>query len=116
MQQALARDDPPPARRIARPEALPPPPDVIGVWLRVTSAARPFDLPAFLGGLAGPDFTLDGCRESARLSREGDDRYSAHWYCRFSRRKRDEFAALRLLKRLTGAGFHVLRFDAALNG
>lgn len=115
MELALAGEtarDPGPAGRL---KALPTPPDVIAVWLRITAAARPRHLTALLGELAEPDFTLDSCRESARLTAEGDDHYSAHWYCRFSRGKRDEFADLRLLKRLTGAGFHILRFDGALD-
>lgn len=85
---------------------------LIAVWLRVKSARRPQRMAVYLNELAEPDFTLDACRESAPPGVAAGG-YRAHWYCRFARAARDEFAALRLLKRLTGAGFDVLHYDAA---
>jgi len=98
--------------RATRPEALPAPPDTIAVWLKVVVRGRPIHLTELIADLAAPEFTIDTCRESARLLPEKKDRYSAHWYCRFSQSPRDELADLRLLDRLTRAGFHILRFDS----
>lgn len=86
----------------------------IAVWLAVHASARPRRMARYLGELAGPDFALEACRESARPAAGADGDYHAHWYCRFTPRARDSFAAVRLLKRLTGAGFDVLRFDAGV--
>lgn len=94
-------------------KALPVPPERVSVWLRVTAAARPDDLVGFLRELAAPDFAIESCRESARLTPVQSDRYSAHWNCRFLTSNHDPFAGIRLLKRLTEAGFHILRFDGA---
>lgn len=90
--------------------------ECIAVWLTIKSAHRPRRMPVFLNELAEPDFTLDACRESADRCATGECAYCAQWYCRFARAARDEFAPLRLLKRLTGAGFDVLRYDAAMHG
>lgn len=101
------------ARKATLAKALPAPPDTIAVWLKVAARGRPIHLTEMLEELAGPDFTMDMCRESARLLPEKQDQYSAHWYCRFSRSPADELADLRLLDRLTRAGFHILRFDSS---
>ncbi len=100
-------------RRIKGPEAE----DIrneIAVWFRVTATKRPRHMDILLDELAQPDFRLDDCKESAQLGESGPvQRYSAHWFCRFSRQAYDAFADVRLLKRLAGAGFDILRFDAA---
>ena len=89
--------------------------DSVAIWLQITASRRPGNLAACLGELSEPDFFLDTCRESAVLATESgrDHDYAAHWYCRFTRVARDEFADVRLLKRLTGAGFKILQFDTA---
>ena len=106
-----------PATRKRNPPHAPPAvsrvPETVSVWLDVKSLARPPRMQALLGELAEPDFYLDSCRESARVAPERSDCYEAHWYCRFTRGASDDFADLRLLKRLTGAGFHVLRFESS---
>lgn len=86
--------------------------DGVIVWLAVRAADKPRRMTFFLGELAGPDFDLEACRESARLGGGANGDYRAHWYCRFAPRARDNFAPVRLLKRLTGAGFNVLRYEA----
>jgi len=105
----------PPARtrKPPDPHIAPVVPATVSVWLDVKSVSRPEQMRAFLGALAEPDFYLDSCRESARIAPERKDRYEAHWYCLFTRAARDDFADLRLLKRLTGAGFRVIRFESA---
>lgn len=45
------------------------------------------------------------------MSRGGKTPYHAHWYCRFKRVSANEFSDIRLLKRLTGATFKILRFS-----
>lgn len=94
-------------------KTLPGPRRSITIWLRVGAAKRPDGLGQLLADIGGPDFELERCRESALLSAEGAGHYSAHWCCRFSRNTQDELDDLRLLKRLTQAGFHILRFDGA---
>lgn len=94
-------------------KALPTPPERISVWLRVTGASRPENLVEFLRNLAAPDFELESGHESARLTPSESGRYSAHWNCRFLTSSHDPFSGIRLLKRLTEAGFHILRFDGA---
>ena len=113
MPTAAGRTRSPQPQRGTRTKALPAPPETIAVWLKVTTArGRPLRLQELLADLAGPEFTLDTCRESARLLPDRAEIYSAHWYCRFSRAPHDELADLRLLNRLTRAGFHILRFDS----
>lgn len=85
---------------------------MVVIWLGVASAARPRRLVTLIKELAAPDFALESCRESAKLPIEGS--YNAHWCCEFRRQSHDEFATIRLLKRLRGAGFTILRFDDPL--
>lgn len=89
------------------------PPDTVDVWFRVTASHRPENLADFLGALAQPEFTLEACREAACLISTQADRYSAHWNCRFAGASHNALASIRLLKRLTEAGFHIMRFDGA---
>lgn len=112
MPTAAGRTQSPSPLTAPRMKALPAPPETIAVWLKVTARGRPLRLQELLADLAGPEFTIDTCRESARLLPDRAEMYSAHWYCRFSRAPHDELADLRLLNRLTRAGFHILRFDS----
>ncbi len=84
----------------------------ITVWLYVATPQRSNRLRAFLRELAAPDFALEACGESARLDTEPHGKYRAHWHCSFLPRRHDAFAVVRLLKRLTGAGFDVLGYQA----
>jgi len=98
--------------------AAPPPPisetAAMAVWFAVSSDRRPGRLWRRVAALAAPEFRLRTIQESARL-RTGRGVYRANWYCVVEpngRQAGDDFAALRFLKRLIGAGFRVLRFDA----
>lgn len=84
----------------------------IAVWFQVTLPNCPRNLNHYLRELAQPDFSVLQCHESAQLSEKPDGCYRAHWYCSFALEARDRFAAVRLLKRLAGAGFDVLRYDS----
>lgn len=112
MPTAAGRTRSPQPLRGSHTKALPAPPETIAVWFKVTAKARPLRLQDLLAALAGPEFTVETCRESARLLPDRAEMYSAHWCCRFSRAPNDELADLRLLNRLTRAGFHILRFDS----
>jgi len=91
----------------------------MAVWFAVTAERRPGRLWRRVAALAAPEFRLRTIHESARLD-TSDGAYRAHWYCVVDREPghaaSDEFAALRFLKRLIGAGFRVLRFDAGDTG
>jgi len=86
----------------------------MAIWFAVTADRRPGQLWRRVAALAAPEFQVTTIRESARLG-TSDGAYRAHWYCVVEplpgRLVPDEFAALRFLKRMIGAGFRVLRFD-----
>lgn len=92
---------------------VPPAGNAVEVWFEVRADRPPRGLPQRITTLTEPDFQVGNIDESARIEVPGGS-YRAHWRCRcLARRALDEFAALRLLKRLTGAGFRILRFDNA---
>lgn len=96
------------------PEDMPNSPAFSGetvIWLRVEAPDCKQGIIACLKELGEPDFLLDSCQESAQLSAD-HARYSAHWMCRFLSRTVDPIAGVRLLRRLAGAGFDILRYDA----
>lgn len=106
------RMQPSTATAAVRARARIPAADDLDVWLLVAAPGRPRSTPRLIAELAGPEYRLASGVESARLE-DRSERYRAHWRCRFEANgDGDEFSALRLLKRLTGAGFRVLRFDA----
>lgn len=81
------------------------------VWFTIDAPNRPLQLRRWIADLAAPEFKVCEVTESARLQ-GAPGRYRAHWHCRIEApQSRDEFAVLRFLKRLTGAGFELLRFD-----
>lgn len=86
----------------------------LAIWFAVTADRRPGQLWRRVAALAAPEFQVTTIRESARLG-TSDGAYRAHWYCVVEplpgNLVPDEFAALRFLKRMIGAGFRVLRFD-----
>lgn len=84
------------------------------VWFEADSQYAYRDLKERLAVLAVPEFRLDDLSESARRERPGG-RHTVRWHCRFSElcAGGDDFATLRLLKLLTGAGYRLLRFDAS---
>lgn len=86
----------------------------MAIWFAVTADRRPGQLWRRVAALAAPEFQVTTIRESARLG-TSDGAYRAHWYCVVEPLTgglvQDEFAALRFLKRMIGAGFRVLRFD-----
>lgn len=82
------------------------------VWFTIDSPSRPIQLRRWIADLASPEFEVREVAESARLQ-GAPGRYRAHWRCRIEGpHNGDDFAILRFLKRLTGAGFELLRFDA----
>lgn len=83
------------------------------VWFAIDAPARPLQLRRWVADLAAPEFAVRDVTESARLQ-GAPGRYQAHWHCRIEETAQgsDEFAVLRFLKRLTGAGFELLRFYA----
>lgn len=90
--------------------------DHVAIWLQIALADRPINMSYFLGELAEPDFRLENCREAAVLTVAHEPGYRAHWYCSFSPLAHDHFAPLRLLKRLAGAEFDILRYEAVRSG
>lgn len=87
--------------------------DAVEIWFEVRADSPPRRLPQRITALTEPDFQVHDIDESSRIEVPGGS-YRAHWRCRcLAQRALDEFAALRLLKRLTGAGFRILRFDNA---
>lgn len=84
----------------------------ITVWLLVTRPDRPQHMSHDLDELAGPDFRLENCYEAAQLAEEYEKGYRAQWHCSFSPLAHDHFAPLRLLKRLAGADFDILRYES----
>lgn len=81
------------------------------VWFTIDAPNRPLQLRRWVADLAAPEFEVREVTESALLQ-GAPGRYRAHWHCRIETlQDRDEFAVLRFLKRLTGAGFELLRFD-----
>lgn len=85
--------------------------NAVEIWFEVCAVSPPRRLPQRITTLTEPDFRIGDIDESARIEEPGGS-YRAHWRCLcLARRSLDEFAALRLLKRLTGAGFRILRFD-----
>lgn len=104
-----------PAVRHRRVGSVPGPSDGVAVWLLVTGATKPDNVAGFVEDLAEPDFALKTCEESGRVVGDGGKGYRAHWYCQFVREARDSFADVRLLKRLVGAGFRIVRFDGTMH-
>lgn len=89
------------------------PREAFDVWFEADTPYRPDDMKSWIRELVVPEeFEVNRIEESARLDNpRGSPR--AHWHCRCtSQQAVDEFAALRVLKLLTAAGFRLLRFDA----
>lgn len=86
------------------------------VWIQVILPRRPPNMNRLLGELAEPDFNLLSCREAALLAEEHESGYRAYWHCNFAPVAHDTFAPLRLLKRLAGAKFDILRYESAAQG
>lgn len=106
-------DRPTPSSRGAASMSVGTPFEVCFVAPRRMSPAM---LRARVGSLGGPDFRLCALDETECTEHE-IKAHRRHWRCRVETRDGlDDFAVLRFLKLLTGAGFQILRFDTELLG
>ena len=89
------------------------PREAFDVWFEADTSYRPGDMKSWIRELVEPeDFDVSHVEESARIEDE-EGNHRAHWHCHYTAQQAvDEFAALRVLKLLTAAGFRLLRFDA----
>lgn len=86
------------------------------VWFVAEGCARTAQVARRIASLAEPEFAVHELAPTVLGPQRGmAGRRRSYWHCRLeARREEDNFAILRFLKMLTGAGYQVLSFDTAI--